>query len=191
MQKSFEELDEKYSDLDDESGGRQRRARRRAERGRKRRNWPRPRLAPVLCLMERKQARWRWCLMSILGLFVLVFTCSASGVCSNGSTSLCVLPYILALFLGRSSRNCKRICHGICKRCYTFALYPGPLILNWIASNFAHVASPGFCARIKYYEIRLLIEQRVELHQRKEDRTASVSSLCLCQTNGQSSAEDR
>ncbi|KAG2575344.1 hypothetical protein PVAP13_7KG428300 [Panicum virgatum] len=35
--KSFEELDEKYSEFD-ESGGRQRRARRRAERGRKRRN---------------------------------------------------------------------------------------------------------------------------------------------------------
>ncbi|TKW23998.1 hypothetical protein SEVIR_3G023800v4 [Setaria viridis] len=36
--KSFEELDEKYSEFDDESGGRQRRARRRAERERKRRN---------------------------------------------------------------------------------------------------------------------------------------------------------
>ncbi|KAG2569433.1 uncharacterized protein LOC120683744 [Panicum virgatum] len=35
--KSFEELDEKYSEFD-ESGGRQRRARRRAERERKRRN---------------------------------------------------------------------------------------------------------------------------------------------------------
>jgi hypothetical protein len=37
MQKSFEELDEKYSDLDDddESGGRQRRSRRRAARQRK------------------------------------------------------------------------------------------------------------------------------------------------------------
>ncbi|GJN01474.1 hypothetical protein PR202_ga18743 [Eleusine coracana subsp. coracana] len=35
--KSFEELDEKYSDLD-ESDGRQRRARRRAERQRKKRN---------------------------------------------------------------------------------------------------------------------------------------------------------
>ncbi|OEL24374.1 hypothetical protein BAE44_0014609 [Dichanthelium oligosanthes] len=33
--KSFEELDEKYSEFDDESGGRQRRARRRAERERK------------------------------------------------------------------------------------------------------------------------------------------------------------
>ena len=37
VQKSFEELDEKYSEFD-ESGGRQRRARRRAERERKRRN---------------------------------------------------------------------------------------------------------------------------------------------------------
>ncbi|PAN40521.1 hypothetical protein PAHAL_7G321800 [Panicum hallii] len=35
--KSFEELDEKYSEFD-ESGGRQRRARRRAERERNRRN---------------------------------------------------------------------------------------------------------------------------------------------------------
>jgi hypothetical protein len=40
VQKSFEELDEKYSELDDdeESGGRQRRSRRRAERQRKKRN---------------------------------------------------------------------------------------------------------------------------------------------------------
>jgi hypothetical protein len=37
VQKSFEELDEKYSEFG-ESGGRQRRARRRAERERKRRN---------------------------------------------------------------------------------------------------------------------------------------------------------
>uniref|UniRef100_A0A0A8Z963 Uncharacterized protein n=1 Tax=Arundo donax TaxID=35708 RepID=A0A0A8Z963_ARUDO len=36
--KSFEELDDKYSEYDDESGGRQRRARRRAERERKKRN---------------------------------------------------------------------------------------------------------------------------------------------------------
>ncbi|WVZ87511.1 hypothetical protein U9M48_034139 [Paspalum notatum var. saurae] len=35
--KSFEELDDKYSELD-ESGGRQRRSRRRAERDRKKRN---------------------------------------------------------------------------------------------------------------------------------------------------------
>ncbi|KAL6651550.1 hypothetical protein ACP70R_010475 [Stipagrostis hirtigluma subsp. patula] len=33
--KSFEELDDKYSEFDEEGGGRQRRARRRAERGRK------------------------------------------------------------------------------------------------------------------------------------------------------------
>uniref|UniRef100_A0A0A9AUL4 Uncharacterized protein n=1 Tax=Arundo donax TaxID=35708 RepID=A0A0A9AUL4_ARUDO len=37
--KSFEELDDKYSEYEDEeSGGRQRRARRRAERERKKRN---------------------------------------------------------------------------------------------------------------------------------------------------------
>ncbi|KAF8660285.1 hypothetical protein HU200_057854 [Digitaria exilis] len=36
--KSFEELDDKYSEYDDESGGRQRRTRRRAERARKKRN---------------------------------------------------------------------------------------------------------------------------------------------------------